>query len=148
MTEHEPLDRAPLRTLLMGVARLSRRAWSADLEPYGLSPHLARAMSVIAHAGGAGIRAAELAEALRVSPRSATEVVDALDERGLAQRAPDSTDRRAKVISLTAKGIDLHEQIAESRRNRDDALFDGLDDGERRRLAELLRKVLEHNETR
>ena len=83
-----------------------------------------------------------------VGHRSATEVVDALDERGLAQRAPDPTDRRAKVISLTTKGIDLHEQIAESRRNRDDALFDGLDDGERRRLADLLRKVLEHNETR
>lgn len=146
MTENEPFDQAPLRTLLMGVARLSRRAWSADLEPYGLSPHLARAMSVIAHAGAQGIRAAELADALRVSPRSATEVVDSLAERGLADRAPDPTDRRAKVISLTAKGADLHEQISESRRHRDDSLFDGLGSAERDELARLLRKVLEDNE--
>lgn len=53
-----------------------------------------------------------------------------------------------RPISLTAKVIDLHEQITESRRNRDDALFDVLDDGERRLLADLLRKVLAHNESR
>ena len=141
MTEHQPLDRAPLRTLLMGVARLSRRAWSADLEPYGLSPHLARAMSVIAHAGGAGIRAAELAEALRVSPRSATEVVDHLADRGLVTRMPNPDDRRSVVIEVTDAGRGLMAEVGAARREVAREFYGVLDADERTELLRLLRKV-------
>lgn len=149
MTTNEPVhggEPGSLRTLLMRVARLSRQAWVADLEPYGLSPHLARALTVIAHAEGGGTRAADLAERLRVSPRSATEVVDALADKGLVQRSPDPGDRRAKVIGLTDSGARLVAELDESRSRRDDEIFAGLDERDQGALARILTRVLEQNE--
>src|SRR5699024_10014861 len=52
----------------------------------------------------AELRLSDLARRLRIAPRSATEVVDALCERGLVEREPSSTDRRATSLVLTAKG--------------------------------------------
>ena len=37
-------------------------------------------------------------EHLHIAPRSATEVVDALSERGLVERRPDPDDRRATLV--------------------------------------------------
>ena len=37
------------------------------------------------------MRPSVLAERLRIAPRSATEVVDALEARGLVERGPDPT---------------------------------------------------------
>ena len=45
-----------------------------------------------AHEGG--IRSSELAALLHLAPRSATEVIDALESKGLVARSPDPTDRR------------------------------------------------------
>ena len=44
---------------------------------------------------------ARSSEHLRIAPRSATEVVDALEERGLVERRPDPADRRATLVALT-----------------------------------------------
>jgi DNA-binding MarR family transcriptional regulator len=41
------------------------------------------------------MRLSELSEHLHIAPRSATEVVDALESRGLVRRRPDPDDRRA-----------------------------------------------------
>lgn len=142
MSSHESSEELPLRQLLMRVAHVSRRAWLADLEPYGLSPHLARALNVIAAQKDSGIRAAELAQRLRVSPRSATEVVDGLAERGLVLRSPDPDDRRAKVLSLTDEGVRLWRTLDTSRRERDDAMFDVLSADQCEELRALLLVVL------
>ena len=54
----------------------------------------------------------ELADALEVSARNVTGLVDALVETGFVRRGPHPTDRRATLVSLTAKGRrvadDLH----------------------------------------
>ena len=50
------------------------------------------------------MRPGALAEHLRIAPRSATEVVDDLQERGLVERAPDPADRRATLVRLTEAG--------------------------------------------
>ena len=142
MSSHESSEELPLRQLLMRVAHVSRRAWLADLEPYGLSPHLARALNVIAAQEDSGMRAAELAQRLRVSPRSATEVVDGLAERGLVLRSPDPDDRRAKVLSLTDEGVRLWRTLDTSRRERDDAMFDVVSADQREELRALLLVVL------
>src|SRR5689334_18677759 len=46
----------------------------------------------------------EIAEMLRCDPSNVTGIVDALESRGLARRRPSGSDRRVKVIELTAKG--------------------------------------------
>ncbi len=46
----------------------------------------------------------ELAEALGVSARNVTGLVDALVETGFVRRGPHPTDRRATLVSLTDPG--------------------------------------------
>ena len=74
-----------LGELLMRATRGLRRRWAAALEPWDLSPHHARALHVVGDLGAP--RLGTVAERLRIAPRSATEVVDALEERGLVERA-------------------------------------------------------------
>lgn len=45
-----------------------------------------------------------LAEAIRVTPRNVTGLVDALEADGFVARAPHPADRRATLVSLTDKG--------------------------------------------
>src|SRR3954447_1645444 len=51
-----------------------------------------------------GMRLTELAILASITKQSAGEVVDELAELGYVERIPDPEDRRAKLISLTAKG--------------------------------------------
>ncbi len=48
-----------------------------------------------------------MAELLRCDPSNVTGIVDALEERKLAQRKPAADDRRVKVVELTAAGRKL-----------------------------------------
>ena len=78
-------------------ARLVRcgARWPSGLGP-DLSPHDARALRVIGHHGPT--RLGVVAEHLRIAPRSATDVVDRLESRGLVHRTPDPDDRRAMTV--------------------------------------------------
>lgn len=49
-------------------------------------------------------RAGVLAQGVKVSPSTLTEVVEALEEDGLVRREPDAADRRAVRVTLTADG--------------------------------------------
>ena len=94
-----PEESGELSELLMHAARAQRRRWRELLEPWDLSPHQVRALRVVGDADGTRVSA--LAEALRIAPRSATEVADGLEERGLVERAADPADRRAVLLRLT-----------------------------------------------
>lgn len=140
--------------LVMRCAHQMRRTTALDLEPLGLSPHHARALEVIARGGAARgepvsdvpPRQGVLAERLRIAPRSVTEVVDALEDKGLVRREPDPSDRRAVVVRLTDAGEAAVARIRQLRRARSERMFRALDDGERERLTGLLQKVLNDTE--
>jgi DNA-binding MarR family transcriptional regulator len=55
----------------------------------------------------------DLAEALRVSPRNVTGLVDALEQTGFVRRTPHPTDRRATLVELTAHGREAAERLVE-----------------------------------
>lgn len=140
------LDDAPLGDLVMHAARRLRAGWQDRLSPWGLSPHQSRALKVVGRQWASDpetrLRLSELAAQLRIAPRSATEVVDGLVERGLLERAPDATDRRAVNIVLTPAGQRVRAQLEASRSADAEALFSALSEPERESLAALLRKVL------
>lgn len=50
------------------------------------------------------LRQRELAEAIGVTPRNVTGLVDSLERDGFAVREPHPDDRRAALVSLTGKG--------------------------------------------
>ncbi len=82
-----------------------------------------------------------MAERLRIAPRSATEVIDALEERGLVERGPDETDRRATCVSLTGPGREVLAEVNSARGSAGSQHFAVLTDTERATLAELLAKL-------
>lgn len=129
----------PLDELLMGAARALRRRWSAGLHPVDLSPHDARALRVIGRHGPT--RLGVVAEHLRIAPRSATDVVDRLESRGLVERTPDPADRRAMTVRLTSAGETTLREVDAARRVGAEEFFGGLSDRERRTLATVLAKL-------
>ncbi|HQF02696.1 MAG TPA: MarR family transcriptional regulator [Phycicoccus sp.] len=123
------------------VSRMVRRRLMHALEPWGLSPHQARALGVVARRHP--VRPGEIAAQLRIAPRSVTDVLDALADRGLITRAPDPTDRRALVVSLTAEGAVVTRAIGASRHEDLAEVFGHLSAEERSTLSQLLVRVEE-----
>ena len=85
---------------------------------------------------------ARLARALAVTPPHISAIVERLVGRGLVQRAASDQDRRAQVLTVTARGADLvrkaTNRIVQAERA---ALELMLTHGEQAILAELLHKV-------
>lgn len=123
----------------MRAARTLRRRGAEAMAPWDIAPHHARALKVIGR--HERIRPGELAGHLRVAPRSVTDVVDALESRGLLAREPDPSDRRATVLVLTASGRELVEQIGSARRADADTYFARLSASDRAALTRILRTL-------
>lgn len=136
MAEPESPD---LGDLVMRVARTLRRRGAEAMAPWDIAPHHARALKVIGR--HERIRPGELAGHLRVAPRSVTDVVDALEERGLLAREPDASDRRATVLVLTASGRQLVREIGSARRADADTYFARLSASDRASLQRILRTL-------
>ena len=129
--------------LLMMAARSMRRSFGESMSAYDVTPSQARALRVVAHHGS--VRLSTLAEALRIAPRSATEVVDALEERGLVTREPDPADRRATSVVPTEAGIELGERLDEARRTATEERLAVLSRADRAELDRILRLVVEQD---
>jgi DNA-binding MarR family transcriptional regulator len=130
---------ADLGDLLMWSARTLRRRWRDVLAPWELSPHQARALGVVGRRDG--VRLTDLAEALHIAPRSATEVVDGLQERGLVERTPDPGDRRAVILRPTEEGRRIRAEIDAARTADSAELFARLPAADRAELARILRSL-------
>jgi len=128
---------ADLGDLLMRVARTQRRRWREVLAPWDLSPHQARALKVVSERDG--VRLSDLADALHIAPRSATEVADALQERGLVERTSDPGDRRAVLLRPTDEGRRIRGEIDAARAADSAELYARLSSADRSALARILR---------
>lgn len=138
----ESTPETTLETSLMAAARGLRRGWAESIAHTGLAPHHARALRVIAADGP--LRPGLLADRLRIAPRSGTEVVDALVERGLVQRDPDPDDRRALTLTVTDAGAELVGEITAIRRAHTAEVFDAaLSPAEQQTLAALLTALVD-----
>ena len=93
----DPLAHRALESLLRAEAHVRRRL-SADLEREGLSATGFSVLVVLATAGGE-LELRTLRARLRTSKANATEVVTTLEARGLVERTPLITDRRAASVA-------------------------------------------------
>lgn len=82
----------------------------------------------------------EIAAVLRCDTSYVTSVADGLEQHGLASRAPHKTDRRVKVVELTAKGAKLAKRARDVMDEPPPSLS-SLDDDELSALVVLLRKL-------
>ncbi|GGM07961.1 MarR family winged helix-turn-helix transcriptional regulator [Dactylosporangium sucinum] len=123
------------------VARRLRHQTHKSLEPWGITPGQSRAVNVLGRHGS--MRLSELSEHLRIAPRSTTEVVDGLQERGLVERLPDPADRRATLVALTDSGGTVAESIRQARVAEASRFFAALSAEDRGELRRILATLLD-----
>jgi DNA-binding MarR family transcriptional regulator len=129
-------DDETLAEAFRSVAHRLRHLTLDTVTPFGITPGQARALGELRRHGG--MRLTDLAEHLRIVPRSTTEVVDALQEHGLAQRSPDPEDRRATVVTLTAEGERVGNALRAARAAEAEAFFGRLSPDDRETLTRIL----------
>ncbi len=135
-------NEAALGDLVERTARGRRRAHREVLEPYGLSPHQARAMGVIARLGD-GLRLSTLAGELSIAPRLATDVVDALGAQGLVHRSPSEHDRRVVDLRPINNGLAMCRALDRARSTVNREHFGALSQQQRDDLAMSSQTALE-----
>lgn len=133
------MEEESLHEVFWAVSRRMREQTKREMEPWGIAPSQGRALAVLLNGGS--MRPGALAEKLRIAPRSATEVVDDLQERGLVSRHPDPDDRRATLVALTDHGRTTATEIKAARAAASERVFATLDPGDRVALAQILRKL-------
>ena len=122
------------------VSRRLRIQTQKALAPWEVTPAQARALGVLARHGA--VRLGTLSEHLHIAPRSATEGVDALEERGLGERRPDPADRSATLVTLTPRGGEVTASIRSARVAEAEEFFARLDDADRAALTRILATLL------
>ncbi|MBB5800452.1 DNA-binding MarR family transcriptional regulator [Saccharothrix ecbatanensis] len=101
---------APARTesdlsfLLDHAGHVLRTQMAAALAEIGLT---ARMHCVLVHALEEERTQIQLAEIGDMDKTTMVVTVDALEQAGLAERRPSSTDRRARIVAVTEKGAEL-----------------------------------------
>jgi DNA-binding MarR family transcriptional regulator len=83
-------------------------------------------------------RQSVLAADFGLSPHSITDIIDGLERAGMAERRPDPTDRRAKLVAITDAGEAGLEVAKATRERLFKQTFGALSDEDRATLFRLL----------
>ncbi len=135
----DPLAHRALDSLLRAEAAVRRRL-TAELEREGVSATGFSVLVVLTTAGGE-LELRTLRARLRTSKANATEVVTTLEARGLVTRQRLVSDRRAATVAVTPRGEALVERLFPEHTRRVADAFAVLDEGEKRSLASICRKL-------
>ena len=143
--ERPDLDASPIGV----IGRISRLARELEqrLEPVyadqGLEPGWYDVLATLRRTGPPyRLRPTEFSSALMLTSSGTTKRLDRLERAGLIARTPDPDDRRGTLITLTAAGRELVDAASEAHLANEHRLLGPLSEGERERLAALLRKLL------
>jgi MarR family transcriptional regulator, transcriptional regulator for hemolysin len=125
-------------SLIARAGRQWRRAVDRHLQPFGLTEatwlpliHLARAP--------VPMRQKDLAASLVLDGSSVVRLLDALETAGLIERREECADRRAKIITVTNRGLSIIDRVEAASREVRSATLVGLSDDE----IEIATRVLE-----
>jgi DNA-binding MarR family transcriptional regulator len=135
----EPDGDEALAEAFRSAAHQLRTTSQEILAPWDINPSHLRALRVLSRHGA--LRLSELSDHLRIAARSGTEVVDALEARGLAGRRPDPADRRATLVELTGHGASVLDAIRAARGTETERAFARLSPADRAHLARILRQL-------
>ena len=101
----------PITFLILDVARMIRQRFEDELGVAGLGITAGEARTLLWAGRSPGLRQTALAEKLGVEPMTLVGFLDRLEAAGLARRAPDPADRRAKLVYPTTAALPMIEKI-------------------------------------
>lgn len=82
-----------------------------------------RDYSVLSTAASGLVTQKQLAEFLMLNPSQVVALVDGLEKRGLVKRSPSPHDRRAKIVTATAKGQKVFAEARDRLLRTHDVMF-------------------------
>jgi DNA-binding MarR family transcriptional regulator len=126
--------------LVSRAGLLAQRRFSDHLSEIGLNPRMWGALNVIDAAGPLTQQA--LGRGVGIDPSTTVATIDELESRGLVERRPHPTDRRAHALYVTPAGRATLAGGRKVARRAQEELLGSLDPDERRTLHELLLKVV------
>jgi|SRR5450756_382677 len=131
---------AELGLLVARLARVWRRRADQALAAHGLSEATAHPLLILSR-GGKRVRQGVLADELGIEGPSLVRLIDLLAAEGLVQRQEDPTDRRAKMLQITALGEAKTEEIIRVLRRVRSELFKGVSGDELATTFDVLRRI-------
>ena len=109
MKSHQQL-RDGFASLVARAGRQWRRAVDRRLQPFGLTEATWLPLIYLARTP-APVRQKDLAASLVLDGSSVVRLLDALEAAGLIERREESGDRRAKIITVTSRGLSIIDQV-------------------------------------
>ena len=139
-TAHSASAAAEAWTLMSELFHaFGRTRMLAVASEFDLSPPQVMALRVLEP--GAPVPMRELARALRCDNSNVTGIVDRLEDRGLVERRGALHDRRVKMLTVTAAGAELREQLDERLSDPPEPLA-RLSAADQRALRDVMRRAL------
>lgn len=85
----------------------------------------------------------EISQRMGIDKATMVKLVDGLEQRGLLKRTPDRTDRRVRIVDVTAKGKKTFSQLIKKAREVEARFTSRLSSEERETLRQLTSRLLE-----
>jgi DNA-binding MarR family transcriptional regulator len=137
---HDMADANKALEALFEVAGLLGDSMQRELGTRGLTRARAEVIWRLAQSGS--LTQTDLSRALRCTPRNVTGLLDALENAALIIRRPHPDDRRATLVSLTARGTRASAAWAKNYEKLASTLFANIDSNELGRFIRTLDGVL------
>lgn len=138
-TESESPLNGNLSWLLSQANHALATEMTARMEGIGVYP---RGYCVLTAALYGGLTQTEIAQRIGVDKTTMVVTVDELEKAGLAERVPSKTDRRARVIEVTAKGTAKVSEAKTIVHHLQQEVLNSLPAGERRALMSALNRLV------
>jgi DNA-binding MarR family transcriptional regulator len=126
------------------VARLHQRVFAGITErvaPYGLTTLQFTTLSVLSR-HGAPLSTSQLARRAFMTPQSMSEVIHALERKGLIKRDPHPNHRRTLPATLTAKGRRVLASCEESVSQFESSMLEGFSEKDRAAFLDMVKAAV------
>jgi DNA-binding MarR family transcriptional regulator len=128
---------------LVRVASLIQAAFAQAFAPLGLNEGDYGVLAALRRAGAPHqLTPSDLARHQMMTSGGMTAAIDRLERKGLVTRRPNPNDRRGTLVGLSDVGRKVVDRAMELQAEVETRLVQALDDSERSRLEQLLRKLL------
>ena len=125
--------------VLMKAHRTLQRLATRSIEASAIGLSDFAVMEMLLHKGPQPVN--EIGRRIDLTSGAITTAVDRLESRGYVTREAHETDRRARIVRLTARGKEQAVKVFAGHRMAMDLAASGLSKNERATLIELLRKL-------
>jgi DNA-binding MarR family transcriptional regulator len=136
-------NRATVRAVfeLLTTYDMMHTRFSRMLDQYGLTPAGYNVLAILRGVEGQSYPMHQLSNQLLVSRQNITQIVDALESKGLAERVPNPDDRRGRLVQLTATGKQLIETVAPRQHANHKAVMSALREPEIELFTDYLERI-------